>query len=69
MGKLDHRTPVGKVIVMDESSSVLVSRFITADYCGMEDQRACAIELLTRIQRGDLTLSDAIELIRNREPK
>lgn len=54
---------------MDEPSSVLVSRFITTDYRGMEDQKACAIEVLTRIQRGDLTLSDAIELIRNRESK
>lgn len=41
----------------------LVSRFITTDYRGRADQKACAVELLRRVEGGELTLQDAIKLI------
>lgn len=44
----------------------LVNRFITSDHRGMTDQKACAIDLLEQIQRGDCTIEDAINLIRER---
>lgn len=44
----------------------LVSRFITADYRGMQDQKSCAVELLEQIQRGEVSFENAIKAIKER---
>jgi hypothetical protein len=42
----------------------LAKRFITTDYRGMADQKACAVELLEQVQRGECSLEQAITAIR-----
>jgi hypothetical protein len=48
------------------SPADLIARFITCDYRGQADQKACAVELLQRIEGGELSIQDAIVLIQKR---
>ena len=48
------------------SNKDLVKNFITNDYMGMFYQKQCAIELLTRVESGQISIQDAISLIKDR---
>lgn len=52
---------------MLETNEELVSRFITADYKGIDDQKRCAVELMERVSKQELTLAEVIFLIYERK--